>query len=140
MFSLWVLLFMVLFTVVLAHRYEWFNTRVSNTSCSPLIRIAKKKLCICSCRKVATMVNRRGLLLLLLLGGDMSLNPGPLTLGVFNARSIRNKGPLLADMVVTFWKNSCHLLVSCHLLILHIISVVTSTFMLIFQMVMVINV
>ena len=29
----------------------------------------------------------------------MSLNPGPLTLGVLNARSIRNKGPLLADMV-----------------------------------------
>ena len=28
----------------------------------------------------------------------MSLNPGPLTLGVLNARSIRNKGPLLADM------------------------------------------
>ena len=31
----------------------------------------------------------------------MSLNPGPLTLGVLNARSIRNKGPLLADMVAT---------------------------------------
>ena len=38
-------------------------------------------------------------MLLLLLGGDVSLNPGPFTLGVLNARSVRNKGPLLADMV-----------------------------------------
>ena len=40
------------------------------------------------------MVNRRGLMLLLLLGGDVFLNPGPFTLNVWNARSIRNKGPL----------------------------------------------
>ena len=31
----------------------------------------------------------------------MSLNPGPLTLGVLNARSLRNKGPLLVDMVAS---------------------------------------
>ena len=31
----------------------------------------------------------------------MSLNPGPLTLGGLNARSVRNKGPLLADMVAS---------------------------------------
>ena len=31
----------------------------------------------------------------------MSLNPGPLTLGVLNARSIMNKGPLLADIVAS---------------------------------------
>ena len=160
------------------------------------------------------MVNGKGLVLLLLLGGDVFLNPGPLTLGVLNARSIRNKGPLLANMVatndldflcmethiypfdsdsflqpvtffltslvpqvsvvvlvfsldpptdpiksgfmaihrclpastslkdhvlVTFWKNSCHLWVTCHLLILHIISVAISTFMLMFQLVMVID-
>ena len=91
-FSLWVLLFMALFTVALAHRFEWFNTRVSNTSCPPLIRIVKKFSYICSCRKFSTMVNRRGLLF---------LNPGPLTLGVLNARSIINKGPLLADIVAS---------------------------------------
>ena len=37
-------------------------------------------------------------MLLLLLGRDVCLNPGPLTLG---ARSIRNKGPLLADIVAS---------------------------------------
>ena len=31
----------------------------------------------------------------------MSLNPGPLTLGVLNARSGRNKGPLLANIVIS---------------------------------------
>ena len=40
---------------------------------------------------------------------------------------------------VTVKKNSCYLLASSHLLTLHIISVVNSTFMLIFQLVMVIN-
>ena len=36
-------------------------------------------------------------MLLLLLGGDVSLNPGPIALGVLNARLIRNKGPALPD-------------------------------------------
>ena len=31
----------------------------------------------------------------------MSLNPGPLTLGILNARSVRNKGPLLANIVTS---------------------------------------
>ena len=38
-------------------------------------------------------------MLLLLLRGDVSLNPCPLTLGVLNAGCVRNKGLLLADMV-----------------------------------------
>ena len=42
MFSLPVLLFMTLFTVALAHRYEWFSTRVYNTLCPLLIRVEKK--------------------------------------------------------------------------------------------------
>ena len=71
---------MALFTVALARRYEWFNTGVSNTSCPSLIRVAKKISYFCSCRKFSTMVNRSGLMLLLLLGGDVSLKPGPLTL------------------------------------------------------------
>ena len=40
-------------------------------------------------------------MLLLLLGGDVSFNPGPLTLCILNARSVRNKGPLLANMVAS---------------------------------------
>ena len=40
-------------------------------------------------------------MLLLLLGVNVSLNPGPLTLGALNARSIRNNGPLLAHIVTS---------------------------------------
>ena len=38
---------------------------------------------------------------LLLLRGDVSLNPGLLTFGVVTARFVRTKGPLLADMVAS---------------------------------------
>ena len=82
-------LFMALFTVALAHRYEWFSIRASYTSCPPLTRVGKNFSYLCSCRKFSSMINRRGLMLLLLLGGDLSLNPGPLTLSVLNARSVR---------------------------------------------------
>ena len=102
MFSPRLLLFIALFAVALAHRHDWFSTRASYTSCPPLTRVAKNLSYLCSCRKFPTMVNGRGLMLLLLLGGDVSLNPGPFTLGVLNARSVRNKGPLLADMVASY--------------------------------------
>ena len=36
---------------------------------------------------------------LILLSGDVAVNPGPLSFGFANCRSIRNKGPLLADEV-----------------------------------------
>ena len=40
-------------------------------------------------------------MLLLLLGGDVSLNPGPLTLGILKARSVRNIGPVPVDIVAS---------------------------------------
>ena len=40
-------------------------------------------------------------MLLLLLGGNVSFNCGPLTLSVLNARSVRNKGPFLADIALS---------------------------------------
>ena len=51
---------------------------------------------------MSQIFNARGLLLLLLLGSDVSLNPGPLMLSVLNARSVRNKGPLLGDIVTSY--------------------------------------
>ena len=39
------------------------------------------------------------LLVLVLLSGDVTLNPGPLKLGFANCRSIRNKGPILCDEI-----------------------------------------
>ena len=100
MICLWALLFVALFIVALAHRSECFHTSVFNTL-STMIRIAKNFSYSGSCHKFSNSVNGRGLMLLLLLSGDVSVNPGPLTLGVVNTRSVRNKGPLLADIVAS---------------------------------------
>ena len=40
-------------------------------------------------------------LALVLLSGDVALNPGPLKFGFANCRSIRNKGPILCDEIQT---------------------------------------
>ena len=42
---------------------------------------------------------RQGLETILLLCGDISLNPGPISFGVVNCRSVRNKGPCINDTV-----------------------------------------
>ena len=53
--------------------------------------------------------NIRGLPLLLLLGSDVSINAGPVKLGVLNATSIRNKGPHLAGIVTSQdFDSLCH--------------------------------
>ena len=101
MICLQALLFVALFTVALAHRSECFYTSVSNTLRTTMIRIVKKFSYSGSCRKFSNLVSGRGLMLLLLLGGDVSFNPGPLTLGVVNTRSIRNKGPIIANIVAS---------------------------------------
>ena len=43
---------------------------------------------------------RQSLATLLLLCGDISLNPGPMSFGVVNCRSVRNKGPCINDTVI----------------------------------------
>ena len=45
------------------------------------------------------VAKRHGLATLLLLCGDISLNPGPISFGVVNCRSVRNKGPCIDDTV-----------------------------------------
>ena len=45
------------------------------------------------------VAKRHGLATLLLLCGDISLNPGPISFGVVNCRSVRNKGPCIDDAV-----------------------------------------
>ena len=45
--------------------------------------------------------NVRCLPILLMLSGDIALNPGPVNLGFVNSRSIRNKGSLIGDTIVS---------------------------------------
>ena len=40
-------------------------------------------------------------MLLILMCSDVDMNPGPARLGLVNARSIRNKGPLLGDTIAS---------------------------------------
>ena len=100
MFTLQVIVFMTLFTVVLVHMYEWFHTRVCYASSTSLFKV-EIFLHTRSCHKYSTSDNGRLLILSLLLDGDVSLNPGPLMMRVLNTRSVPNKGPLLADIVTS---------------------------------------
>ena len=45
------------------------------------------------------VAKRHGLMTILLLCGDISLNPGPISFGIVNCRSVRNKGPCINDTV-----------------------------------------
>ena len=45
------------------------------------------------------VTKRHGLATLLLLCGDISLNPGPIAFGAVNCQSVRNKGPCINDTV-----------------------------------------
>ena len=50
-------------------------------------------------KQVPEQLKLKNLLLLLLLCGDVAVNPGPTNFGFINCRSIRNKGPLLHDFI-----------------------------------------
>ena len=50
-------------------------------------------------KQVPPQLKLKNLLLLLLLCGDVAVNPGPTNFGFVNCRSIRHKGPLLHDLI-----------------------------------------
>ena len=51
--------------------------------------------------KLPAHANVKCLLILLLLSGDITLNPGPINFDFVKCRSIRNKGPLIDDTIVS---------------------------------------
>ena len=53
----------------------------------------------CDTKQVPPQLKFENLLLLLLLCGDVASNPCPTSFGFVNCRSIRNKGPLLQDLI-----------------------------------------
>ena len=54
---------------------------------------------VTNARCFPSSVKSRSLCVLLLLCGDISLNPGHIVMGVANCRSVRNKGPMISDTV-----------------------------------------
>ena len=54
-----------------------------------------------SSNKFPAYANAKYLLILLLFSGDITLIPGPINFGFVNCHSIRNKGPLTGDTIVS---------------------------------------
>ena len=52
-----------------------------------------------NCLSFSDFVQVSQLSMIILLAGDIELNPGPLNFGFGNCRSIRNKGPALTDLI-----------------------------------------
>ena len=62
--------------------------------------VVLRKYCYLSnSKQVPPQLKLKNLLLVLLLCGDVTVNPGPTNFGFVNCRSIRNKGPLLHDLI-----------------------------------------
>ena len=93
MFLLSGLILTALFFVAVAHRDAFIQSAGYVSTGLKLCQNCSYKI---HCKEFPRYVNARGLLLLLLLSGDISVNPGPV-LGVLNIRSVRNKGALIAD-------------------------------------------
>ena len=66
-----------------------------------MLRIAKNHSYSSSCNVFPPTVKQSGVMLLILMCGDVAMNPGPVMPGSVNARSIRNKGPLLSDTIAS---------------------------------------
>ena len=88
--------------------YNWLNAD-RNQNCKKIDRsilsifrpsVLVRKYCYTSdTKQVPPQLKFKNLLLLLLLCGDVASNPGPTSFGFVNCRSIRNKGPLLQDLL-----------------------------------------
>ena len=61
--------------------------------------LSNSKQVLSNSKQVPPQLKLQKLLLLLLLCGDVAANPGPTNFGFVNCRSIRNKGPLLHDLI-----------------------------------------
>ena len=61
--------------------------------------VVRKYCYLGNSKQVPPQLKLKNLLLLLLLCGDVAVNPGPTNFGFVNCRSIRNKGPLLHDLI-----------------------------------------
>ena len=88
--------------------WDWLNAD-KGQNCEKVVRsipsifrlpVVFHKYCyLGNSKQVPPQLKLKNLLLLLLLCGDVAVNPGPTNFGFVNCRSIRNKGPLLHDLI-----------------------------------------
>ena len=100
MYTLYCLIFLCIFSINITRKgTELYITKTAYGSSLLLPRSFRQASCCRNVKKFPTTTNFRGFSVLLLLCGDISLNPGPVSFGVINCRSVRNKGPTIADIV-----------------------------------------
>ena len=96
MFAMRILLFCTMLMVATHLRSVSHNFLGNGFLIPSMLRIAKNYSHV-----FPPTVKQSGLMLLILMCSDVAINPGPAMLGLVNARSIRNKGPLLADTIAS---------------------------------------
>ena len=96
MYSLYYLILLGLFSVNISCK----GTELYVTKTALLLPHSFRQASCCrNVKNFPTSTKFRGFSVLLLLCGDISLNRGPVSLGVINCHSVRNKGPTIADIV-----------------------------------------
>ena len=101
MFAMRILLFCTMLMAATHLRTVSHNFIGSGFLIPSMLKIAKNYSYSSTCHVFPPTVKQSGLMLLILMCGDVAMNPGPVMLGLVNARTIRNKGPLLADTIAS---------------------------------------
>ena len=98
MYSLYCLILLGLFSVNISlRRTELYVLKTAHGPNLLRPRSFRQATCCHNVKNIPTAAKFRGIFVLLLLCGDISLNPGPVSFGVINCRSVRNKCPTIAD-------------------------------------------
>ena len=87
---------------------ELYVVKTAHGSHLLLPRSFRQASCRCNVKNIPTTTKFRGISVLLLLCGVISLNPGPVSFGVINCRSVRNKGPTISDTVFSVTGPTCY--------------------------------
>ena len=101
MFAMRILLFCNMLMVATHLRSVSHNSTGRGFLTPSMLRIAKSYSYGSTCHVFPSTVKQSGLMLLILMCGDVAMNPGPTMLGLVNARSIQNKGPLITDTIAS---------------------------------------
>ena len=102
MYSLYCLILVGLFSVNVSRKgTELYVAKTAHGSHLLLPRSFRQASCCRNVKNISTTTKFRGISVLLLLCGDISLKPGPVYFGVINCSSLRNKGATISDTVCT---------------------------------------
>ena len=101
MFAMRILLFCTILMAATHLRSVLQNFTGSGFLIPSMLRIAKNQSYSSTCHVFPPTVKQSGLMLLILMCGDVAMNPELVMLGSVNARSMWNKGPLLTDTIAS---------------------------------------